>query len=209
VLNRYGSREVGDIAAEKTSGAGLEVFSYANLVEVVDEHGNPCGPGEEGDVLVTNLTNYTMPLIRYRIGDRAVVSAAAATPIQSVERLQTVTGRILDALVREDGSTVPATFFMHFLSVVHDSGWIRKTQVIQQDYNAILIRMITAAPPPPTALDEIRNTLRRVMGANCEVQFEFVDAIPASPSGKYRYTISLVKHSEPAPAVVPSYMEAK
>jgi phenylacetate-CoA ligase len=194
VLNRYGSREVGDIAAERISGSGLEVFSYVNLVEIVDENGNPCGPGEEGDVLVTSLTNYTMPLIRYRLGDRAVVGAAAATPIHSVERLQTVTGRILDALVREDGSTVPATFFMHFLSVVHNSGWIRKTQVIQKDYNRIVIKMITAAPPPAHALDEIRSTLQRVMGRNCRIEFDFVDCIPPSPSGKYRYTISHLPH---------------
>ncbi|MBQ0821977.1 phenylacetate--CoA ligase family protein [Microvirga terrae] len=196
VLNRYGSREVGDIAAETTSGSGLDVFSYVNLVEVVDENGHPCGPGEEGDVLVTSLTNYSMPLIRYRLGDRAIVGAAATIPIHSVDQLQAVTGRILDALVREDGSTVPATFFMHFLSVVHNSGWIRKTQVIQKDYNRIMIKMITTAAPTDHALDEIRNTLQRVMGKNCRIDFDFVDDIPASPSGKYRYTITHLPRSD-------------
>jgi phenylacetate-CoA ligase len=209
VLNRYGSREVGDIAAERNSTSGLEVFSYVNLVEVVDESGRPCEPGEEGDVLVTSLTNYAMPLIRYRLGDRAIVGVASTTPIHSVDRLQAVTGRILDALVREDGSTVPATFFMHFLSVVHNSGWIQKTQVIQKDYNRIIIKMVTTAEPPDLALGEIRNTLQRVMGRSCKIDFDFVDAIPPSPSGKYRYTITNLPRSNPGAPAEPIKADAE
>lgn len=192
-LNRYGSREVGSFAGERVAGAGLEVFSYTHLVEVVDEEGRPCQPGEEGDVLVTCLTNHAMPVIRYRIGDRAVVGSAAAIPTPSVESLATVTGRTMDAFVREDGSTVPGYFFVHFLGVVHNSAWLKKTQIIQQDYNSILIKLVAAATPPYGALDEIRGSLQRVIGPACQVDFEFVDAIPPLPSGKYQYTVSLAQ----------------
>ena len=153
VLNRYGSREVGNLAGEREAGAGMEVFTYTHFVEVVDKAGESCGPGEEGDVLVTSLTNYAMPIIRYRIGDRAVVGAMVTTPTPSVERLTTVTGRITDAFVREDGSTIPGNFFIHFVGVVHNSGWLKKTQIIQQDYNMILVKMVTSASPPEGALD--------------------------------------------------------
>jgi phenylacetate-CoA ligase len=191
-LNRYGSREVANVAGERVAGAGLEVFTYTHLVEVVDEQGQPCGLGEEGDLLVTCLTNYAMPIIRYRIGDRAVVGAAVSTPTPSVEHLETVTGRTMDVFVREDGSTVCGIFFIHFLCVVHNSSWLKKSQIIQRDYNAILIKMVTESPPPSGSLEEIRDSLLRVLGPACEVEFEFVDAIPPLPSGKYRYTVSLV-----------------
>ena len=191
-LNRYGSREVGDIAGERVAGAGLEVFIYSHLFEVVDEEGQPCGPGEEGDVLVTCLTNYAMPIIRYRIGDRAVVGAEVSIPAASVERLETVTGRTADVFVREDGSTVSGMFFIHFLGVVHNSGWLKKTQIIQQDYNAILIKMVTVTTPPQAGLDEIRGSLRRVVGSACKVDFEFVEAIPPLPSGKHMSILSFV-----------------
>lgn len=192
VLNRYGSREVGSVAGEREAGAGLKIYTYTHFVEVVDEAGEPCGPGEEGEVLVTCLTNYAMPIIRYRIGDRAMVGAAVSTPTPSVEKLETVTGRMMDAFVREDGSTIPGAFFVHFLGVVHKSDWLKKTQIIQQNYDSILIKMVTAAPPPGGALEEIRSSLQRVTGSACQVTFEFVDAIPKLPSGKYRYTVSLV-----------------
>jgi phenylacetate-CoA ligase len=197
-LNRYGSREVGTIAAERTAGAGLEVFSYTHLVEVVDDDGQPCGPGEEGHLLVTCLTNFAMPIIRYRIGDRALVGDVAPTSIQSVERLLTVTGRSSDAFVREDGSTVPGIFFVHFLGVVHQAEWLKKVQIIQQDYNKILIRIVSAAPPPLPSLGEMRASLQQIMGRNCRIDFEMVEDIPPLPSGKYQYTRSLVPRSAPA-----------
>ncbi len=194
VLNRYGSREVGTFAGERVAGEGMDVFTYTHLVEVVNERGEPCKPGEEGDVLVTCMTNYTMPIIRYRIGDRAVVGALTEYPTPSVEKLQTVTGRIMDTFVRADGSTVPGNFFMHFLGKVHNDGWLKKTQVIQTDYNSILIKLITEATPPACALEDIRTSFQRVMGDGCNVEFELVDSIPPLASGKYRYAVSLVKH---------------
>jgi phenylacetate-CoA ligase len=200
VLNRYGSREVGNLAGEREAGAGMEVFTYTHFVEVVDQAGEACGPGDEGDVLVTCLTNYAMPIIRYRIGDRAVVGSMVTTPTPSVERLTTVTGRITDAFVREDGSTIPGNFFIHFVGVVHNSGWLKQTQIIQQDYNIVVVKIVTSATPPDGALEEIRSSLQRIMGSACQVAFEFVDAIPKLPSGKYRYTVSLVSrppHSAP------------
>ena len=74
VFNRYGSREVGDIASECEAHAGLHVFPSGNYIEIVDDQGHPVPNGEEGNILVTNLYNYAMPLIRYYIGDRGVLS---------------------------------------------------------------------------------------------------------------------------------------
>jgi len=201
VFNRYGSREVGSFAGERTSGGGLEVFAATHWVEVVDGDGQPCAPGKEGDVLVTCLTNFAMPLIRYRIGDRATVGEAVATPTPSVEVLQTVTGRANDAFVRPDGATVPGIFFMYFIGVFYSRNWIRMFQVVQRGYDDVLIRIVPAAEPPANALQEIRDTLRRVVGQSCEVHFEFADAIEKLPSGKHRYLVPFA--AAPLPGAQP------
>ncbi|ABY31947.1 phenylacetate--CoA ligase family protein [Methylorubrum extorquens] len=189
VLNRYGSREVGSFAGERAPGGGLEVFAATHWVEVVGRDGQPCAPGEEGDVLVTCLTNFAMPLIRYRIGDRATVGEAVATPTPSVEVLQTVTGRSHDAFVRPDGTTVPGIFFMYFIGVFYSRNWIRMFQVVQRGYDDVVIRIVPAAEPPANALQEIGDTLRRVLGQSCQVRFEFADTIEKLPSGKHRYFV--------------------
>lgn len=192
-LNRYGSREVGAVAGERVAGAGLEAFNYTQLVEVVNDQGEPCAPGEEGDVLVTCLTNFAMPLIRYRIGDRAVVGTAVSEPIPSVERLETVTGRAIDVFIREDGSTVPGIFFIALLVVIQEASKFKKIQFIQEDYNVISIKLVTTTRPPGGTLEEIRSSLQRVIGPTCRVDFEFVDSIPTHSSGKYRYFVSKVQ----------------
>src|SRR3990172_5300720 len=80
VFNRYGSREVGDIACEHPGSGGLWVAPWGCYVEIVDEYDNPVPPGVEGDILVTSLINFAMPLIRYKIGDRGVLSPDSTTP---------------------------------------------------------------------------------------------------------------------------------
>lgn len=196
VLNRYGSREVGSFAGERPGAKGLEVFGYTHWVEVVDADGEPCRPGEEGDVLVTCLTNLAMPIIRYRIGDRAVVGAMVSDPTPSVEVMDTVTGRAVDALVRADGSTVPGMLFMYFLSVRFSGGWIRKFQVIQRGFDDVLIKLMTIQPPPEGALEEISQALRHFLGPTCAIEYDFVEAIPALNSGKYSYVTSQVARPE-------------
>ena len=88
VLNRYGSRETGDMAGECEHRTGLHVLPWNCHVEVLDPDGAPVGPGEEGEIAVTGFTNRAMPLVRYLIGDRAGGArrcspgspAAASTP---------------------------------------------------------------------------------------------------------------------------------
>jgi phenylacetate-CoA ligase len=196
VLNRYGSREVGSFAGERPGAKGLEVFSYTHWVEVVNAQGEPCRPGEEGDVLVTCLTNHAMPLIRYRIGDRAVVGVAVEAPTPSVEVMETVTGRAVDALVRADGSTVPGILFMYFLSVRFSGGWISKFQIVQRGYDDVLIKLMTLRPPPEGAIEEISQSLRHFLGPRCTIEYDFVDTIPALSSGKYSYVTSQVARPE-------------
>ncbi|MEZ4673801.1 MAG: hypothetical protein R2932_06090 [Caldilineaceae bacterium] len=86
VFDRYGSREVGDIACECTEHNGLHVFPWGNYIEVLDDEGNPVSPGVEGNIVVTCLRNHAMPLIRYAIGDRGVLSPSATCAVDAVGR---------------------------------------------------------------------------------------------------------------------------
>jgi phenylacetate-CoA ligase len=198
IYDRYGCREVGDIASECQAHTGMHVFPWTNYVEIVDDQGMPVPAGVEGNILVTCLTNAAMPMIRYDIGDRGVLSSRSTCSCgRSGQILARVLGRDTDQIRRRDGTLIDEGYFSGFLSY---KDWVRKYQIIQKDYDRIVYRIVKAeADYAPHELDEIVDGIRTLMGAECRVEFEFLDDIPASSSGKYRYTISEVpQHSEPA-----------
>src|SRR5207249_8098782 len=84
VTNRYGCEEVSLIACECERHHGLHVNADGVFVEIMraDDTGaltHPTRPGEPGAVVVTDLTNRAMPIIRYQVGDVAVLSDRVCT----------------------------------------------------------------------------------------------------------------------------------
>ncbi|HLO18179.1 MAG TPA: hypothetical protein VK206_25330, partial [Anaerolineales bacterium] len=100
VFNRYGSREVGDIACERPGYDGLWVAPWGNYLEIADHDGNRLAEGAKGEILVTSLTNYAMPLIRYQIGDRGVLRSRDK---DNCQMLAGVLGRTYDVFINSRG----------------------------------------------------------------------------------------------------------
>jgi phenylacetate-CoA ligase len=189
VFNRYGSREVSDIAGECAAHRGLHVFPWGCYVEVVDETGNRLPAGTEGNIVVTCLSNFAMPLIRYEIGDRGILSADSSCPCgRGGQILERILGRNDDIFETKDGTQIEGGYFGFLL---YSRPWVWKCQVIQKDYSSILFKIKQSEYDyEPEELTDIIHKTRVIMGEDCRVDFEFVDDIPTSPSGKYRYILS-------------------
>ena len=189
VLNLYGSREVGDIACECADCPELHVFQPGNYIEVVDDNGCLVPKGTTGNILITSLNNFAMPLIRYAIGDRGALSGKEICSCgRNGQILEKISGRNVDTFKAKDGTLVDGEYFTHLL---YFREWVSKFQIIQKSSSLIIFRIIkTERDYKPDEIDEITEKTRRVIGTDCEIRFEFVNDIPLSASGKYRYTIS-------------------
>ncbi|MEA5579045.1 hypothetical protein [Anabaena sp. UHCC 0451] len=186
VFNRYGSREVGDIACERPGFEGFWIAPWANYVEIVDDHNNPLPPGVEGNILITSLSNFAMPLIRYKIGDRGSVSANHS----SGQIFEKISGRTTDMFKTQDGTLANGGYFE---GLMYFKDWVKNYQIIQKSYSEILVKIVLFTPNYPVAdLDDFVEKTKILMGEDCIVNFEFVDEIKTTPSGKYRYVISEV-----------------
>jgi phenylacetate-CoA ligase len=75
LVHFYRVEEVGPLALQCPEHEHFHVQSEQAMVEVLDDQGRPCGPGETGRVVATSLGNFAMPLIRYDTGDTAEVGA--------------------------------------------------------------------------------------------------------------------------------------
>lgn len=192
VVNFYGSRETASVAGECACHT-LHSFSYYNLLEILGPDGTPARKGDTGRVVVTNLYNYAMPLVRYEIGDMGIPGDTDRCACGSIlPQLKQITGRIVDHFRLRNGTVIPGEFFIHFIGVTCNRGGILKFQVIQRDYDRVVIRAVVSRLHSGSEKSMIEENIRRVMGPACRIDWELVDDIAKTASGKFRYTISEV-----------------
>ncbi len=195
VFNRYGSREVGDIACDCDRHKGLHVIAPWQYVEVLLPDGTPAPPGEEGELVVTNLSNYAMPLIRYRIGDMGSWAAEPCPCGRTWPLLAQVSGRVSDVFHTTSGRAIPGESFS--LLMLHSHAWVRRYQFVQESLEAVKVYLEIRPDQRDEAVQEaerLRAEVMKIMGPGSSVTIEFVEEIKAAPSGKYLHAISRVRN---------------
>jgi phenylacetate-coenzyme A ligase PaaK-like adenylate-forming protein len=94
-----GMTEAGIVAVDCREHAGLHVFEDLTILEVVDAHGRPVPPRTVGaKVLVTNLTNFVQPIIRYEVSDLVAIDPAPCRCGINLARIVALDGRSDDIL---------------------------------------------------------------------------------------------------------------
>jgi phenylacetate-CoA ligase len=208
VFNRYGSREVSVIASECSEHRGLHVMAEGLHVEVV-RGGEHARPGETGAILVTDLLNFAMPLIRYRIGDVGVWDETPCPCGRGLPRLASVSGRVSDFVVGSDGRVVSGIWILHTLLAHRVS--LGQMQIRQQRPGQVHYRIRPGAAFNRTAdLEYLVRESRRHLGEGTVVDWEFVDEMRSEPSGKFLFCHSAVTPDflRPAAARPPARAEA-
>lgn len=173
----YGSREVGPIAGECRAGR-KHIFHFNNLLEA-----------EDGRLLVTNLHNQVMPLIRYDIGDTGALGAGSCScgsPLPWLERLD---GRTYSHFIKKDKTVVFGGFTTQML---YERDWVRQFQVTQHDFEDLEIVVVPEGKPRQEEMEDVERKLRFVFGADCLIRWSFVEAIALSGQGKHMFTRCLI-----------------
>jgi len=195
VFNRYGSREAGDIACNCKTSPGLHLIPDIHYVEIVDENGKEVKPGEPGEIIITSLTNYTMPLIRYKIGDRGILSNKDCKCGHGLPLLEKVVGRTKGIFKNKFGTFIDSGIFNQLFFFREN---IKQYQVIQEAIDYISINLVLIDKTKLKNMDEdfkeINQVIWKIMGNETKIKYNIVDEIKPSPSGKYMYTFSRVKY---------------
>lgn len=188
VTNRYGCEEVGLIACQCEQFAGLHVNADNVLVEIVDSDGRAVRPGEVGAVVVTDLTNHAMPLIRYRLGDRAVAGLGRCPCGRGLPLLARIEGREADYVVTPAGELISGiSLTENFAALL---GGVAELQIIQERSDLLRLRIVRGPDYSPATERQIDELSRQRFGAEVRVVREFVDRIEPEASGKYRFCVS-------------------
>jgi phenylacetate-CoA ligase len=183
VFDKYGSREFSGIAYECEAHAGHHVVAEGYIVEIL-KNGEPAKPGEVGEVVITDLTNYCMPFIRYRIGDlaEAMDPLAPCTCGRGAGRIGAIEGRVQSIIQGTDGRFVPGTFFAHYLKEFDHA--IKQFQVVQEEPGAMTFRVVKGGRFSDDVLDEVLSKFREVLGGDLRIAVDFVDEVAMVRTGK-------------------------
>jgi phenylacetate-CoA ligase len=191
VFDKYGSREFSGIAYECGHGSGHHVVAEGYIVEIL-VGGRPARPGELGEVVVTDLNNYVMPLIRYRLGDLAY-AADDDRPCpcgRGLPRIGAVEGRVQSIVLGPNGVAMPGSFFLHTLK---DYGYaVARFQIEQTGPGAITFRYVPAPRFHPEVLEEIFGIFRKYLGEPIRITPEPVESISMVRTGKYQAVINRI-----------------
>ncbi len=189
VFNSYSSVEVGHIACECDRHDGLHVLMRNCYLEVLRD-GQPVPDGEEGEFILTNLTNWAFPLIRYKIEDGGKKRARPCPCGRGLPMLEVVEGRIIDSFKTRDGGKVWGAFVVPMVPTL---GKVKQYQIVQKSLDLIVLRIIPAGPIDERRLAEIEQACKINLGEQVSVQLEYVDSLPSTPTGKHRYVVSEMK----------------
>lgn len=193
VFNTYGSREFMLIASECEAHSGLHVNAENLCVEIVHGSGrlDPNGPGE---LVVTDLHNFGMPFIRYRIGDLGVPwNGGQCDCGRGLPMIADVEGRLLDTIVTPAGKMVPGEFFPHLAKEFSE---IKQFQVVQDEIERLVIKVVQEGEFAGPPLKRFRDEVKQVVGDDVTLDIQIVDEIPLTATGKRRVTVSNVWKDE-------------
>ena len=165
----------------------MHIVPDVGIVELYNEKGEPCKPGEVGELVSTGLLNFDQPLLRYKIGDLVKLSEDQNCPCgRQMPIVDEIVGRIEDIVIGPDGREM-----RRFNRVFIDIGCVLEGQVVQHEVDKFEIKLVVSSKPSESDIQTIKNRMISQLG-EIEVQVNVVDTIPRGPNGKFKAVISHV-----------------
>lgn len=180
-ISRYSTEELGVLANQDTTGQFFYLNQANYFIEILKQDSEePASVGELGRIVVTDYFNRSMPLVRYDIGD-----LARPIEIQNglVTKIDRVEGRRL-AVIRNVNGDVISSFQIN--GALRESQDIVQFQFSQEGVADYKLRAVVKQP-----IDEavVVKLYKNILGDSARIQLEYVDDIPALPSGKRPYIL--------------------
>lgn len=183
-LSRYTTEELGVLGMECPKQQNLHLNNVNFIIEILDENNQPVQPGEQGEVVVTDLYSHAMPLIRYKTGDLAVLGKDTCECGLNTPYLEKLLGRQLEVIYAPDGSKVGS---MAINGRMRDIEGVRQFQFIQTGKSEYTLNIVKLKE----MIDEMKITkkYKEILGQEANIIFNYVDDIPPLRSGKRPYIL--------------------
>lgn len=184
VVSRYSNEENGVLGQDEGRNNIFTINEADYLIEIVDENDNLLPEGQLGRIIVTDLYNYAMPMIRYDTGDMGAVNILYVNG-RKKKVISNFSGRRVDVIFDVDGNPLSPHIITNQMWSFTD---IKQFQFIQKNKEEYLIKLNSDISSQRK--NELIGLMKEILGQAAEVSIEDVKEIPVLASGKRRYIVN-------------------
>lgn len=188
-IDAYGCGDGMGGANQCEHAKGYHTNIETSIMEIINSKGQDCLAGEEGEIVLTSLHDYAMPLIRYTPGDVAEVGADSCPCGRSLPILKKIIGRTSDLIHLPNGRALNGI-------AIPFADWadkIEKFQIWHTEPDLIELKIIPKDGFSKDDTKHIESIMAYHLGDGIRLKVDLVDNIPLTESGKFRYVISKLK----------------
>lgn len=190
VYEEYGTVEDAFYICENEYGEKL-INPDAGITEIVDDRFQPAPAGENGEVLATGFIRPSQPLIRYRIGDMAILDDRQPRCGRNMPVLREVLGRVEDTVYGPDGRRM-----VRFHGIFVDQPHVQEGQIIQESLHHIRARVVPKFGFGEADRQNVVGRIQQRLTKDMQVTVELVDRIERTEAGKFPAVVSKLSPDE-------------
>jgi phenylacetate-CoA ligase len=188
VYSWYGHAERAVLGGECEVSPYYHVFPEYGITELVRDDGSPVmNKNETGIIVGTGLSNYAMPLIRYKTDDLAIRADGVCACNREYLLFKKVEGRWLQEFIITRNNRPISITAINMHSDVFDN--VEQFQFYQEKKEEVVFNLVRKASYTNKDTEYIRQELTKKLGNDIDLVIRFVDDIPRTKSGKYRFLI--------------------
>lgn len=197
VFDTYGSVEFSRLAFECQAHSGLHMITDGAVFEILKD-GEPVPSGNPGDIVVTGLYNFTMPLIRYQQNDIGILSDDVCSCGRSWPLIKSIEGRNVDFFTMPSGKKIdPGVLYFNIYNEIREDVFcVYQFQVVQEKKDLVVINIVQGKNFDLEIISRLKKSIEKTLrdiGEKVSVSVVIVDEIPKEKTGKVRIMVSKVK----------------
>lgn len=184
VIDYYCCNEVGIIAHECREHNGYHINEDNIIMEFIKNDGTYCKQGEEGDIVITSLNIYSMPFIRYQIGDKGLPGYKKCACGRDSSLIEVIIGRDNDHIMLPDKSVISSHFLINTIANIPG---VLVYQIIQKAIDRITINIVKDNDFADELLSiRIKKACYGILDTKIKIEPLFVKEIPRDKTGKLK-----------------------
>jgi phenylacetate-CoA ligase len=192
IFDVYGSTEMKEVAWECGHGVGYHINEDEVICEIVDETGQPLKTCQSGNIVITDLHNQAMPLIRFWTGDKGIMLNESCPCGKTFTLMRPLAGRSSDYVKLPDGTILSPYLFT--TSIEKTSGLLQY-QIVQDNETDLRLRVIFNDTNFDRGSRAIKQILQKVTGGVMNIKIERCEKIEVEINGKYKVVKNLLNKS--------------